>query len=131
MQQKQQQEERVRIAEQKAQAEMLAHKALLKEQEVQSEIEKYELKQARWLAAKAKRNELRIQHEHQQEQIKFEMDAANEKRQEERRMEIQEQNYEITKNSDIYLRREIELLELDKKRLELHLEIQAGKKKSG
>ena len=130
LQQKQQQSEQLRITEQQAHTEDLAHKALLKDQEVQSEIEKYAHKQVSWLTAKAKKTELRIQHEHQQEQLIFEMNAAKEKRQEERRMEIQEQNYEMTKNSDIYLRREIELLELDRKRLELHLENLAAKKNS-
>lgn len=59
------------------------------------------------------------------------MNAANKKRQEEERMQMQEQNYQVTRNSDIYLRREIELLELDKKRLELQLEIQGSKKHRG
>ena len=129
LQQKQQQAEQLRVTEQQVHTEELAHKALLKDQELQSEIEKYAHKQASWLAAKAKKTELRIKHEHQQEQLIFEMNAAKERRQEERRMEIQEQNYEMTKNSDIYLRREIELLELDRKRLELHLENLAAKKK--
>ena len=130
LQQRQQQEEQSRIAEQKAHTKDLAHKTSLKEQEVYSEIEKYAHKQTSWLTAKANKNKLRLQHDHEQERLKFEMDVANEKRQEERRMEIQEQNYEMTKNSDIYLRREIELLELDKKRLELHLQNLASKKQS-
>ena len=53
---------------------------------------------------------------HKKKQLEnFAKDAEHQKRlllnQEQ---QLQEQNYEITKNSDIYLRREIELLELDK-----------------
>jgi len=128
LQQKQQQAEHIRVTEQQVQTEELAHQALLKQQEVRADIEKYEQKHASWLAAKAKKNELQLQHEHRQEQIKIDMKAANKKREEKERMEMQEQNYQKTRNSDIYLRREIELLELDKKRLELQLEVQEGKK---
>ena len=123
LQQKQQQAEHIRVTEQQVQTEELAHQALLKQQEVRADIEKYEQKHASWLAAKAKKNELQLQHEHRQEQIKIDMKAANKKREEKERMEMQEQNYQKTRNSDIYLRREIELLELDKKRLELQLEV--------
>lgn len=130
LQQKQQQEEKVRIAEQKSQAEILAHQLLLREQEVQTEIKKYDYKQASWLAAKVKKNELQLQHEYQREEAEIDMQAAKKKRLQEGRMELQEQQYNITRNSDIYLRREIELLELDKKRLELQLEVQASKKKT-
>ena len=128
LQQKQQRAERIRVAEQQAQAEELAHQVLLKQQEVQADIEKYEQKHSSWLTAKAKKNELQLQHEARQEKIKFDMQAANKKRKEEERMEMQEKNYRATRNSDIYLRREIELLGLDKKRLELQLQIQSGKK---
>lgn len=64
LQQKQQQAERIRIAEQQAKTEELTHQALLKQQEVQADIEKYEQKEARWLAAKAKKNELQLQHKY-------------------------------------------------------------------
>lgn len=128
LEQRQQQAERIRTAEQQSQTETLAHQALLKQQEVQAEIEKYEQKHASWLAAKAKKNELQLQDDLRQKKIKFDMNVANQKHQEKERMELQEQYYKITRNSDIYLRREIELLELDKKRLELQLEVKDGKK---
>jgi hypothetical protein len=83
--------------------------------------------QASWLAAKNKEHELQLEQEQIQKQLKFDMDIANKKREEQRRIEMQEQNYETKKNSDIYLRREIELLELDKKRLELEAAIKEVK----
>ncbi len=127
LEQKQSQSEQLLMVEQQIQAEKITHQALLKKQEIDADIEKYEQKQIKWLNAKAKKNELQLQHEYRQEQMKFEMQANHKKRLEEERMEMQEQNYKITKNSDIYLRREIELLELDKKRLALQLEIQDSK----
>lgn len=42
------------------------------------------------------------------------MEVAHKKHEEQVQLEIQEENYNITKNSDVYLRKEIELLELDK-----------------
>lgn len=129
LQQKQHQAEDIRKAEQQSKTKELMHFSLLKEQEIQAEVERYEQKQEKWLEAKAKRNELQRQHEHEQAQIKLVMKAENKQRQEEQRMEEQEKNYKMTKNSDIYLRREIELLELDKKRLALQLEVQLSKKK--
>jgi hypothetical protein len=59
------------------------------------------------------------------------MEVAHKKHEEQVQLEIQEENYNITKNSDVYLRKEIELLELDKKRLELQLAIDESRKASG
>jgi transcriptional antiterminator Rof (Rho-off) len=56
------------------------------------------------------------------------MEVAHKKHEEQVQLEIQEENYNITKNSDVYLRKEIELLELDKKRLELQLAIDESRK---
>lgn len=121
------QEEQIRANEQKVQAEQLAHESLLKAQQLQADIAKQEREQASWLAAKNKEHELQLEQEQIQKQLKFDMDIANKKREEQRRIEMQEQNYETKKNSDIYLRREIELLELDKKRLELEAAIKEVK----
>ncbi|NOQ17109.1 MAG: hypothetical protein GQ581_08610 [Methyloprofundus sp.] len=127
LQEKQQQAEQIRIAEQQTHMDQLAHHALLKEKEIHADIEKYELKHASWLAAKNKKHELQLEHDSKQKQLKFDMDIANQKHQEQQRLAMQEQSYASKKNSDIYLRREIELLELDKKRLELQLAIKDSK----
>jgi hypothetical protein len=120
----------IRASEQKVQAEQLAHQNLLKEKQLHADIAKQEQEQASWLMAKNKEHELQLEHEQKQKQLKFDMDVANKKREEQRRIEMQEQNYEAKKNSDIYLRREIELLELDKKRLELEAAIKEVKPES-
>ena len=124
------QEEQIRASEKKVQAEQLAHQNLLKEKQLHADIAKQEQEQASWLTAKNKEHELQLEHEQKQKQLKFDMDVANKKREEQRRIEMQEQNYEVKKNSDIYLRREIELLELDKKRLELEAAIKEVKPES-
>jgi len=128
LQSKQEQENRTRAAEQKLQAEKTQHQALLKEQELQAEIEAYEQKQARWVVAKDKAHSQQIEMERRQQQLKLEMQAANKTHEEQLQLELQKQNYKNKVNSDIYLRREIELLELDKKRMELQLALQESRK---
>ena len=131
LQAKQEQEKRSRNAEQQSQAEDLSHQALLKEQKLHADIEKFEHEQASWLEAKDKAHALELEKEQQQKLLKFEMEVAHKKHEEQIQLEIQEENYNTTKDSDIYLRREIELLELDKKRLELQYAIQESRKTSG
>lgn len=131
IQAKQEQERRMRIAEQHSQEEKLRHQALLKEQGLQAEIGLYEAEQVRWLEAKDKANVQQLEREQRQKQLRFDMETAYKKHEEQLQLEMQEQNYKTTRNSDIYLRREIELLELDKKRLELQLAIQESRKESG
>ena len=131
LQAKQEQEKRTRNAELKSQAEDLSHQALLKDERVQADIEKYEQVQARWLEAKDNAHVLELEREIQQKKLKFEMDTAYKKQEEQLQLELQKENYDTTKNSDIYLRREIELLELDRKRLELQLAIKESRKADG
>ena len=131
LQAKQEQKKRVRNAEQKSQVEELSHQALLKEQELQADIKKYEDEHARWLETKDKAQMQELEMERRQKQLKFEMELANKKHEEQLQLEMQEQNHRNKINSDIYLRREIELLELDKKRMELQLAIQESRKESG
>ena len=131
LQAKQEQRTRTRNAEQKSQLEQLSHQALLKEQELQADIKKYEHEQTRWLEAKDKAHRQQLDMEQRQRQLKFDMEAAYKKHEEQLQLEMQEQDYKSKINSDIYLRRDIELLELDKKRLELQLAIQESRKESG
>ena len=131
LQAKQEQQKRTRNAEQKLQAEELSHQALLKDQKLHADIEVFEHQQASWLMAKDKAHALELEKEQQQKQLKFAMEAAYKKQEEQLQLEIQQEIYNTTKNSDIYLRREIELLELDKKRLELQLAIKESRKESG
>jgi hypothetical protein len=52
----------------------------------------------------------------------------NQKRRERQRLEMQKDSYNNRKESDIYLRREIELLALEKQRMELQLAIKDARK---
>jgi len=45
------------------------------------------------------------------------------------RIALQEESYSVRKNADLYLKREIELLELEKKRMALQLTIKEFKDK--
>lgn len=131
LQAKMEQEKRTRNAAQKSQAEELSHQALLKDQKLHADIEVFEHEQASWLEAKDKAYALELEKEQQQKKLKFAMEAAYKKQEEQLQLEMQREIYNNTKNSDIYLRREIELLELDKKRLELQLAIRESRKESG
>jgi len=108
--------------------EALAHQAKLKEKELEADIAKYENQQARWREAKDKIHAQQIAFEQRQKQLEFDTDVENQKRREQQRLEMQQESYKKRKESDVYLRREIELLALEKQRLELQLAIKDAKK---
>lgn len=110
-------EARLRVAEQTAQMETLAHQAKLKAKELEADIAKYETQQARWRESKDKTHSQQIAFEQRQKQIEFEADAENQRRREQHRLELKKENYKNRKESDVYLRREIELLEREKQHL--------------
>lgn len=128
LQEQQKHEARLRIAEQNTQIESLAHRAKLKEKELEAEIAKYESQQARWREAKDKIHAEQIAFEQRQKQLEFDTDVENQKRREQQRLEMEKESYNKRKESDVYLRREIELLALEKQRLELQLAIKDTKK---
>lgn len=128
LQEQQKHEARLRIAEQTTQMESLAHQSKLKAKELEAEIAKYENQQARWREAKDKIHAQQIAFEQRQKQLEFDTDVENQKRREQQRLEMQKESYQKKKESDVYLRREIELLTLEKQRLELQLAIKDAKK---
>ena len=128
LQEQQKHEARLRIAEQTTHMESLSHQAKLKEKELEADIAKYENQQARWREAKDKIHAQQIAFEQRQKQLEFDTDVENQKHREQQRLEMQKESYRKSKESDIYLRREIELLTLEKQRLELQLAIEDGKK---
>ncbi|HEY8220244.1 MAG TPA: hypothetical protein VIF86_09080 [Methylobacter sp.] len=131
LQEQQKHEASLRLAEQKNHTESLAHQARLKAKELEADITKYEHQQARWREAKDKAHAQRIALEQRQKQLEFETDAENQKRREQQRLEMQQESYSKRKESDIYLRNEIELLALEKQHLDLQLAIKEAKKKAG
>lgn len=131
LQEQQKHEARLRIAEQTTHMELLAHQAKLKEKELEADIAKYENQQARWREAKDKIHAQQIAFEQRQKQLEFDTDVENQKHREQQRLEMQKESYKKRKESDVYLRREIELLALEKQRLELQLAIKDAKKQAG
>jgi hypothetical protein len=108
--------------------ESLAHQAKLKAKELEADIAKYEIQQARWRESKDKIHAQQIAFEQRQKQLEFDTELENQKRHEQQRLELQKESYTNRKQSDVYLRREIELLELEKQSLELQLAIKDAKK---
>jgi len=131
LQEQQKHEASLRLAEQKAHAELLAHQARLKEKELEADIAKYEHQQARWREAKDKIHAQQLAFEQRQKQLAFDTDVENQKRREQQRLEMQQESYNKRKESDVYLRNEIELLALEKQSLDLQLAIKEAKKKTG
>lgn len=126
---KQRQEDRLRLAEQRNHQALLAHQAELKARELDADIAKYEVQQAKWREVKDKLHAQQMELESRQKQLELETDVEYQKLQEQRRLEVQRESYNRAKESDIYLRREIELLNLEKQRLELQLQIKDAAKK--
>lgn len=124
---KQERENRIRIAEEKLLAEKLSHQAILKEQELHAGIETFEQDNTRWIVAKDKTHRQQLEMERRQQNLTLDMQAANKQYEEELHMEMKEREYKNKANIDVYLRREIELLELDKKRMELQIAIKESR----
>jgi len=131
LQEQQKHETSLRLAEQRAHTESLAHQAKLKEKELEADIAKYEHQQARWREAKDKIHAQQLAFEQRQKQLEFDTEIENQKRREQQRLEVQQESYNKRKESDIYLRNEIELLALEKERLDLQSAIKEAKKKTG
>jgi hypothetical protein len=138
-----------RETEQQNQLNQLAHGARLKETALEAEIREFEKQQARWNEAKEKMHieslkqqqrlqqmdleaELMAQERQQRERSKVQQKLQTDKIEYESRLkgmqleaEIKEQQkrFEATEKSDEYLRREIELLILEKQRAELMLAV--------
>lgn len=129
LQEQQKHEARQRIAEQNAHLETLTHQAKLKAQELEAEIAEYEHQQARWRESRDKVHAQQIALEQRQKQLEFDTEVENQKHREQQRLEIQKESYDQKKEADVYLHREIELLALEKQRLELQSVIETIKQK--
>lgn len=118
----------LRKQEQQQKAELIAHQAKLKEQELAASIAEYEAEQASWRQAKEKIHQQELELKQKQKQQEFEADVGYKKRYELQRLAMQEESYTARQKADIYLKREIELLELEKQRLALQMSIKEAKK---
>ena len=108
----------------------IQHKKALKERELQAEIAEYKHEQKNWRLAKDNTHAEDLDLKHRQKQLEFDADVGYKKRYEEQRLALQEESYTTRKNADLYLKREIELLELEKQRLELKETIKGIKDKT-
>jgi len=124
---KQRQQALLRENEQQEKELLIAHQATLKEQELAADIAEYEREQANWREIKDKIHTEELDLKHKQKQLEFETDVGYKKRYEVQRLAMQEESYSARKKADIYLKREIELLELEKQRLALQASIKEYK----
>jgi len=129
LKEKQNQQSLIREQEQQDKAELIQHQARLKEKELEADIVKYETEQASWREVKDKIHEKELHLKHKQKQQEFDADVGYKKRYEIQRLAMQEESFSARKKADVYLKREIELLELEKERLALQLSIKESKDK--
>lgn len=106
---------------------LIAHQAKLKKKELAADIVKYEREHTSWRHAKDKVHSEDLGLKHKQKQLEFDTDVGYKKRYELQRLAMQEESFSARKKADVYLKREIELLELEKQRLELQLSIREAK----
>lgn len=118
-----------RTSEEQEKINLLEHQANLKARELEAEIADFEREQASWREAKNQIHTDNLDLKHRQKQLEFETDVGYQKRYELQRLAMQEESFSARKKSDVYLKREIELLELEKQRLALKLSIKEYKDK--
>ena len=118
-----------RTSEEQEKINVLEHQAKLKARELEAEIADFEREQGKWREAKNKIHAENLDLKHRQNQLEFDTDVGYKKRYELQRLAMQEESFSARKKSDVYLKREIELLELEKQRLALHLSIKDYKDK--
>ncbi len=118
-----------RLRELAAKEASLLHQSELKQKQLDAEIAEYEKQQETWREAKNKNHAEELDLKHRQRQLEFETDVGYKQRYELQRLAMQEESYGVRKNADVYLKREIELLELEKQRLALQESIKAYKAK--
>ncbi len=145
-------QEKLWARQEEMQTEELKHKQLLKEREQQEEIEELEKQQVQWHSSKERLHQKRLAQEQHLERLNHEAELKNlEQRQvdkqelEERllaeklkhqsrlkgmelEMEVKdhEKRFETSNQTSEYLRREIELLVLEKQRIELNRAIKSS-----
>jgi len=119
----------LRENEKQEKAQLIAHQADLKQQELAADIVRFEQEQVSWREAKNKAHIEELDLKHKQKQLDFEADVGYKKRYEVQRLAMQEESYTARKKADVYLKREIELLELEKQRLALQVSIKEYKEK--
>ncbi|MCK5831686.1 MAG: hypothetical protein KAH20_15430 [Methylococcales bacterium] len=122
---------KVREKEELDKIELIAHETKLKEKELEAKIEEFEKEQARWRETKSKIHAEELELKQQQKSLEFDSDVNAKKRFELRRLAMQKESFSVRKKADVYLKRDIELLELEKQQLVLQKTIKEYKNKEG
>ncbi|MCK4843206.1 MAG: hypothetical protein KAT04_15200 [Methylococcales bacterium] len=120
----------LRESEEREKIKIIAHQTKIKKAEFEAEIAEYESEQERWRATKKKNHAEELALKHRQNQLEFETELNDKKQFEQERLTMQEQSFSVREKSDVYLKREIEILELEKKRLALQMSIKNDKEKA-
>lgn len=103
--------------------ELIAHESQLKEKELEAKIVEFEKEQTSWREVKGKIHAEEVDLKQLQKQKKFDLDVNTKQQNELRRLDMQKENFSARKEADVYLKREIELLELEKQQLALQQSI--------
>lgn len=120
-----------RESEEAEKADTLIHKAKIKSQEIEAKIANYNVEQERWLEAKNKTYAEKLAFRDRQKQLEIDQDISHQRFLEEQKRLIHEENYKANIKTDQFLKREIELLELEKQRLSLQKSINEIKERQG
>lgn len=119
---------RIREKEEQDNINLIAHQVKIKEKELEANIAEYEKEQASWREVKDTTYAEELDLKQRQKQLKFTTDINAKKRYDLQRLAMQEESFSVRKKADVYLKREIELLELEKQRLILQSSIKEYKK---
>ena len=125
---KERQHARIREKEELDKIDSIAHQVKIKEKELEANIAEYEKEQASWREVKDATYAEELDLKQRQKQLKFTADINAKKRYDLQRLAMQEESFSVRKKADVYLKREIELLELEKQRLILQSSIKEYKK---
>ena len=118
---------REREVEEQDKINILEKQAKINNIELNQKIVDFEKEQAIWREAKKVAHAKELEQKKSQEQLEFDLDINAKKRFELKNLEMLEENYALRKNADVYINREIELLELEKQRRELQVAVRSLK----
>ncbi|MGZ5015372.1 MAG: hypothetical protein ACXV8U_06215 [Methylobacter sp.] len=116
--------------ERRIHSEKVKHDNALKEITLEANLQEQQKHEASLRLAEQKTQMESLTHQARLKEKELEADLENQKRREQLYLEMQKESYKDRKESEVYLRREIELLALEKQRLELQLAIKNAKKQA-
>ncbi len=121
----------VRESEEREKTELIKHQASIQEKEIEARIATYDKQQESWRKARNKTYAQKLEQKYQQKQLEFEANAGHKRLYDEQRLADQEERYQVKKVESNYIKTEIELLELEKRRITLQQTIDNFQNKKG